>query len=95
MPGVQPKRKSSVKRERTVRRSITLPAELDAKVKKIARRMNNTSNRVMETLLEAGIAAKEAERKRFFEIAEALQSASNPKDAEAAKRELSRMVFGE
>jgi predicted transcriptional regulator len=94
MPATQTKRKST-KRQRTVRRSITLPVELDAKVKRLATRMNNSSNRVMETLLEAGIAAKEAERKRFFEVAEALQSASDPKDAEAAKRELSRMVFGE
>ena len=85
----------AVKRaQRIVRRSISLAAETDAQVKKIARKQRQSASRVLEGLVEAGLAAKEAERNKFFELAERLRSTRNTSEIRQIKEELARMTFG-
>ena len=43
---------------------------VDTKIKALARQQNPSANQVIENLIEAGLAAKEAEKQRFFEVAE-------------------------
>lgn len=90
---VQPKRKSPAKR-RPVRRSISLPYEVDEKIKTIAQHQKSSANRVLEGLIEAGLAAKEDEKRRFFEAAERFRTANEPAEIEHAKQELSHLIFG-
>ena len=84
-----------VKRTRkTVRRSISLPADTDAEVQKLARRQRQSANRVLGSLIETGLAAKEAEKRRFFDLAERLRSTHDPVELQEVKDELARMTFG-
>ena len=82
------------KRTKTVRRSISLAAETDAQVQKLARRQRQSASRVLESLIETGLAAKEAEKRRFFELAERLRNTSDPTELQQVKDELARMTFG-
>jgi hypothetical protein len=77
-----------------VRRSVSIPAEGDAKIRTLARQQSRSANQVIENLIEAGLQAKESEKQRFFELAEKFRSASSPDDVKAAKDELARMIFG-
>lgn len=79
---------------KSVRRSISLSYEVDEKVQRIAQRQKSSANRVLEGLIEAGLAAKEDEKRRFFETAERFRTASKPAEIEQAKQELSQMIFG-
>jgi hypothetical protein len=86
---------AAAKRARkTVRRSISLAAETDAKVRSLAKRQRQSTNRVVETLIETGLEAKEAEKRRFFELAERLRSSKNSAEVEQLKQELAQMTFG-
>jgi hypothetical protein len=78
-----------------VRRSISLPAELDSKVQRLAAKQKSSANRVLEHLIEAGLEAKEAEKRRFYDLAERLRSATKPDEIAVIKSELARMTFGE
>ena len=80
---------------KAVRRSVALSGELNLKIQKLARRQNWSANRVIEDLIEAGIEAKEAEKRRFFELAERLRTTDNEAELATIKSELARMTFGE
>ena len=82
------------KSQKTIRRSIALPREIDSKVKKIARRQKRSANQVLGSLIESGLEARESERQRFFQLAERLRSATDRSELERVKQELSRMTFG-
>jgi predicted transcriptional regulator len=82
------------KARKTVRRSISLAADTDAKVQKLARRQRQSANRVLEGLIETGLEAREAEKRRFFELAERLRTTSDPVELEQVRDELARMTFG-
>ena len=84
----------AVKKVKTVRRSISLAAETDAQVQKLARRQRLSASRVLEALVEAGLTAKEAEKRRFFELAERLRTTRDPDELQQVKDELARMTFG-
>lgn len=80
--------------KKTVRRSISLAADTDAEVQKLARRQRQSANRVLESLIETGLAAKEAEKRLFFELAERLRTTRDPAELRQVKDELARMTFG-
>jgi len=84
----------AIAKQKTVRRSISLPRELDSKVQRLAQRQNRSANRVLENLIETGLEAKEAEKRRFFELAERLRDTSDPAELERVKNEMARMTFG-
>jgi predicted transcriptional regulator len=78
-----------------VRRSVALSGELNRKIQKIARHQNRSANRVIEDLIVTGIEAKEAEKRRFFELAERLRATDDQTELSAIKNELARVTFGE
>lgn len=78
----------------TVRRSISLSRDIDSKVQSMAHRQNRSANRVLENLIEAGLEAKEAEKRRFFELTERLRAATDATELQQIKEELARMTFG-
>lgn len=81
-------------KSKTVRRSVALSGELNQKIQRIARRQNWSANRVIEDLIETGIETKEAEKRRFFQLAERLRATDDEGELTAIKNELARMTFG-
>lgn len=81
-------------RKKQVRRSVTLPREIDTRVQNLARRQNWSANQAIENLVEAGLASKEAEKKHFFALAERLRASSDEVEVRRIKEELARMTFG-
>ncbi|MFI5116056.1 MAG: hypothetical protein ACHP8B_05085 [Terriglobales bacterium] len=81
-------------KQKTVRRSISLPRELDSQVQSLAHRQKRSANRVLENLIEMGLEAKAAEKRRFFELAERLRDTNDPAELERIKSEMARMTFG-
>jgi len=61
----------------------------------MAKRQSWSANRVIEDLIEKGLEAKEAEKRRFFELAERLRTTDDEVELATIKKELARMTFGE
>ena len=85
---------ATTKVKKIVRRSISLPREIDSKVQTLARRQNWSANQVLEDLIETGLEAKEAEKRHFFELAERLRTTTDQAELRRIKDELARMTFG-
>ena len=81
--------------DKSVRQSISIPNQLAKQVKTIAKRQRISANRVLVELIEAGLESKEAERRRFFELADKLQTSDDTNEQRKIKEELARMTFGE
>lgn len=86
---------SSPKRKKSVRRSISLRAELASKVQSLARRVNRSTSRVLEELVEAGLESREGEKRRFFELTERLMVSTDSDEQKRIKDKLARMTFGD
>ena len=81
--------------ERPVRQSVSLPAGVARRVKSLAKSNRTSASRVLVELIESGLEAREAERKRFFELADRLAKARDREEQSRLKEELARMTFGE
>jgi hypothetical protein len=77
-----------------VRQSISLPANVAAQVRNLAKTRRLSSNRMLVELIENGIEAEKRKQQEFFELAERFRNATDPKEAERLGDELGRMVFG-
>ena len=80
---------------RIVRRSISLRADLDRKIQHLATHTNRSTNRVLAELIEVGLESKEAEKQRFFALADRLAVTSDKREQQRLKEELARLTFGE
>jgi hypothetical protein len=78
-----------------VRRSVTLPSQVDREVEAIAKRRRLSGNRVLVELVELGLEARKEKEKAFFDLAERFRSADDPKQIRQLGDELGRFVFGE
>jgi hypothetical protein len=81
--------------EELVRQSVSLPARLARRVRTIAKNRKTSTNRVLVELIETGIDSKEAEKSRFFDLADQLSATSDPVERKRIKEILARMTFGE
>ena len=81
--------------EKTVRQSVTLPGRLARRVRTLAKNRKTSANRVLVELIETGIESKEAEKAKFFELADQLTSTTDPAERKRIKELLARMTFGE
>ncbi len=80
--------------DKSVRQSVSLPARVARRIKALAKTENTSANQVLVDLIEAGLASKEAERERFFALANRLTESPEPTEREKLKKELARMTFG-
>ena len=78
-----------------VRRSVTLPPEIDRQVNTMARQRRLSDNRVLIELIEQGIEAQKQKEKAFFDLAERFRAASDPSEVKQLGDQLGRFVFGE
>jgi metal-responsive CopG/Arc/MetJ family transcriptional regulator len=81
--------------KKSVRQSISLPAGVAKHVRTIAKKRKTSANRVIVDLIEAGLQAKEEERKQFFQLANRLTETADPEEQQRLKEQLAHMTFGE
>ena len=81
--------------EKSVRQSISLPPRIAKHVYAIAKTRKISANRVLVDLIEAGLLSKEAEKQRFFTLANRLAESADPTKRQRIKEELARMTFGD
>jgi hypothetical protein len=81
--------------EKLVRQSVSLPSRLARRVRAIARSRRTSANRVLVSLIETGLEAREAEKRRFFDVARRFKETSDPVESERLREDLARMIFGE
>jgi hypothetical protein len=81
--------------EKPVRQSVSLPPRLARRVRSIAKNQQTSTNRVLVELIETGIESKEAEKSKFYELADRLSATSDPVERKRIKEALARMTFGE
>jgi len=81
--------------DKTVRQSVSLPSRVARRVKSLAKTSKASANRIIVDLIEAGLDAREREKKRFFELADRLARSRDPEEQKRLKEELARMTFGE
>jgi len=77
-----------------IRRSISLPPEIAARVDEIAATRHVSANRAMIDLLRDAIAAYDQRRKAFLELADRFQKSTDPSETQKLRDELARMTFG-
>jgi hypothetical protein len=77
-----------------IRRSISLPAGVAAKIDAIAAARHVSANRAIVDLLGDGIAAYEQRRTAFFQLADRFRNSTDPAQTERLGEELAQMVFG-
>jgi hypothetical protein len=61
----------------------------------LAKHQKTSANRVLVELIETGLESKEAEKRRFLELADQLGSSTNRAEQGRIKEELARLTFGE
>jgi len=61
----------------------------------MAKNRKTSTNRVLVELIETGIESKEAEKSKFFDLADLLSATTDPAERERIKEVLARMTFGE
>jgi hypothetical protein len=81
--------------EKPIRQSVSLPARLARRVRTLAKNRKTSTNRVLVELIETGIESKEAEKSRFFELADQLSTTSDTAERKRIKEKLAVMTFGE
>ena len=81
--------------EKSVRQSVSLPTRLAKRVRALAKHQKTSANRVLVALIETGLDSKEAEKRRFFELADQLSGCSDRAEQQRIKEELARLTFGE
>lgn len=82
-------------REKPVRQSVSLPPRVARRVRTIAKNQQTSTNRVLVELIKTGIESKEAEKNKFFELADRLTTSSDPSERKRIKEALAHMTFGE
>jgi len=79
---------------RTVRQSVTLPADVADHIRGLAKARRLSANRMLLELIENGIESEKRKQREFFELAERFRSATDPEEVERLGHEMGRMVFG-
>ena len=80
--------------EKAIRQSVTIPPRVARRVRALAEKQKTSANRVLIDLIEAGLQAKEAEKERFFALAEKMTQTKDPRERKRLREELAVMTFG-
>ena len=80
--------------KKTVRQSVSLPANVAAQVRSLAKTRRVSANRMLVELIENGMEAERRKQREFFDLAERFRSATDPQEAKRLGDQMGRMVFG-
>src|SRR6266480_3886902 len=78
-----------------VRQSISLPVNVAAQVRNMAKTRRLSSNRMLKELIENGIEAEKRKQQEFSELAELFRNATDPEEAKRLDNKLGRMVVSD
>ena len=81
--------------EKPVRQSVSLPPRIAKRVKSLAKTKRTSANRIVVDLIEAGLEAREREKKLFFDLADQLSRSKDAEEQRRLKDELALMTFGD
>jgi hypothetical protein len=79
---------------KTVRQSVSLPANVAAQVRSLAKARRLSANRMLLGLIENGIEAEKRKQQEFFDLAERFRSATDPEEIKHLGDQMGRMLFG-
>jgi len=82
-------------RRQQVRRSVTLPSQVDRQIEAIAKKRRLSGNRVLVELVETGLEARRQKEEAFMELARRFRESEDPEEAKKLGQELGRMIFSE
>jgi hypothetical protein len=77
-----------------VRQSVSLPSDIAAQVRTMARTRRLSANRMLVELIEHGIEAEKQKQQEFFDLAERFRNATDPQEIKRLGDQMGRMVFG-
>jgi len=77
-----------------VRQSVSLPANVAAQVRSLAKVRKLSTNRILLELIESGIEAEKRKQREFFDLAERFRRATDPAEVKRLGDQMGRMVFG-
>ena len=80
---------------RTVRQSVSLPANVAAQVRGLAKARRLSANRMLVELIENGMEAEKRKQQEFFDLAERFRGATDPDEVKRLGEQMGRMVFGD
>lgn len=83
------------KTNKAVRQSVSLPSNVAAHVRTIAKKRRISANRVLVDLIEAGLQSQQDEKERFFALTNRLTESTDPAERQRIKKELACITFGE
>jgi predicted DNA-binding ribbon-helix-helix protein len=78
----------------SIRQSVTIPAQLAAEVRRVAKRKHLTMSRALVTLAEKGVEAEAAARENLSSAYQRFMSAGVAEQNDEAGKELIRAIFG-
>ena len=81
--------------EKPLRQSVSLPPRVARRVRTMAKAQRTSASRVLVGLIETGLEAGEAEKRRFFDLARRFKESSDPAESERLRQELAAMISGE
>lgn len=79
---------------KAVRQSVSLPANVAAQVRNLAKARRLSANRMLLELIENGMEAEKRKQQEFFDLAERFRSATDPAEVKRLGDQMGRMVFG-
>jgi len=80
--------------KKAVRQSVSLPSNVAAQVRSLAKTRRVSANRMLVELIENGMEAEKRKPREFFDLAERFRSATDPEEAKRLGDQMGRMVFG-
>lgn len=86
---------SAMATNKQVRRSVSLPPQIDRQIETIAKNRRLSGNRVLLELVELGLEAQKEKEKAFFELANRFRNSDDPEEVKRLGNEMGRFVFGE
>ena len=82
-------------RNETVRQSVSLPSNVAAQVRNLAKARRLSANRMLLELIENGMEAEKRKQREFFDLAERFRAATDPQEVKRLGDQMGRMVFGD
>jgi ribosomal protein L1 len=82
------------KANKPVRQSVSLPANIAAQVRTLAKARRLSANRMLLELIENGIQAEKRKEQEFFDLAERFRSATDPEEVKRLGNQMGRMLLG-
>ena len=80
--------------KKVVRQSVSLPSNVAAQVRSLAKNRRVSANRMLVELIENGMEAEKRKQREFFDLAGRFRSATDPEEVKKLGEQMGRMVFG-